>query len=197
MIKIKIEAANGQDLRAQLLALLFDGNQTVQSIIPSLQMDATDVFRHPVLGPVTALEKHVNKEPATEAPAKKRRSKAEIEADRLAQYNAENAASNHEGLRTIALAEEAAKASTGEDNDDTDATGATDDQLQENKEMNAAADTPAVKIDPELLRKESGIKTAAGKKKEVLATLAKYGVTRITELKSSQYADYLTDIQAL
>lgn len=174
MIKIKIEAQSGEDLRNQLLALLGDSVpvnlpvKPVQGEALLKALERTESHQAPVFPEAPAQE-----EVKTEASAKPaRRTKAQIAADEEAKKNAE------------ATAQE----STTDDAPSDQATTLEQDNADQNAE-------PAVTFDK--LRDMVLDLSRVGQKEKLKEILATFKVERLTEMSEDQHLPFYEKIKPL
>lgn len=173
MIKIKIEAASGADLRAQLIALLGGLQSTSTPItIPGTAIMQALERTNPPEAPIQ--EAPTQEEVKTEAPTKPaRRTKAQIAADEEAKKNAE------------ATAQESTTDDTPSDQAVT--------LEQDNADQNA--DEPTVTF--EGLRDMVLALSREGKKEDLKKILAGFKVERLTEMTKDQYLPFYEKIKPL
>lgn len=168
MIKIKIEAVSGADLRAQLIALLGDTNaQAVSGAIGEAVLNVLEKTSSAPGAPAMEIVK------TKEKPAK-RLTKAQQ--DKIA---AEEAAKNAEATNQEAGTEDIPS-------DQSETLG------QDNADQNTE-----VKITLDVLREMILRLSRRGKKEEVKAVIVSMGVERITEFKEEQYQAFFDQIKPM
>lgn len=162
MIKIKIEAASGADLRMQLIALLGGLNETVT--ITGDDVMHTLNLREPVVKQLVP-EQPIAPTPATEEKTStKKLTKAQIAAaEKEAAVNAE--ATNQEG-------------------------GTDDTPAEEVSNDNANQNADDIIVTFEVLRDMTLRLSRQGKKEETKEIITSFGVERITDMSKDQWPAY-------